>query len=106
MHAHKLTYKYIEFFFRMLMKMKIEVKKPTEEEQRRAKSWPIWEKEPSTFSWEYDQKEACLILEGRSIVKTDEGNVEFGAGDFVTFPKGLKCTWEIKERIRKHYKLG
>lgn len=106
MHAHKLTYKYIEFFFQKLMKMKIEVKKPTEEERRRAKSWPTWEKEPSTFSWEYDQKEACLILEGRSIVKTDEGNVEFGAGDFVTFPKGLKCTWEIKERIRKHYKLG
>ena len=101
------TYKYIKFSLQMqLMKMQIRVKKPTEEEQRRARSWPTWEKEPSIFPWEYSQNEACLILEGKSIVKTDEGDVEFGAGDFVTFPKGLKCTWEIKEKIRKHYKLG
>ena len=90
----------------LLIEMKVEVKKPTEEELRRAKSWPIWEKEPSTFPWEYDQKETCLILEGRSIVKTDEGSVEFGVGDFVVFPKGLKCTWKIKDKIRKHYRLG
>jgi len=86
--------------------MKPEVRKPSEEELMKAKRWPIWEKEPSTFPWEYDQKETCLILEGESIVKTDEGAIKFGAGDYVIFPKELKCTWEIKEKIRKHYKLG
>ncbi|MDH5793723.1 MAG: cupin domain-containing protein [Candidatus Bathyarchaeota archaeon] len=30
----------------------------------------------------------------------------FAAGDYVIFPKGLKCTWEIKKRIKKHYKFG
>ena len=86
--------------------MKVEVRKPTGDERRRAEDWAIWEKNPSTFPWEYNQKETCLILEGKSIVRTDRENVEFGAGDYVTFPKGLKCIWQIKEKIRKHYKLG
>jgi len=86
--------------------MKVEVRKPMEGEREEARDWPIWEKEPSTFPWEYGEKETCLILEGRSEVKTDEETVEFGAGDYVVFPKGLKCTWSVKEKIRKHYKLG
>ena len=86
--------------------MKVEVREPSDEECQRAKDWPIWEKEPSTFPWQYDQAETCLILEGKSQVKTNEGSVEFGAGDYVIFPKGLKCTWEIKEKIKKRYKLG
>ena len=27
-------------------------------------SWPIWEKEVSTFDWRYDDSETCLVLEG------------------------------------------
>ena len=86
--------------------MKPSVKKPTEEKRKEAESWPIWEKEKSEFPWEYDEQETCLILEGKATVKTPEGNIEFGAGDYVIFPQGLKCTWEIKEGIRKHYKSG
>ena len=86
--------------------MKPSVKKPTEKERKEAESWPIWEKEKSEFPWEYDEQETCLILEGKATVKTPEGNIEFGAGDYVIFPKGLKCTWEIKEGIRKHYNFG
>ena len=65
--------------------------------------WPIWTKEISTFDWYYDSTEQCLILEGIATIKTDAGNVEIKAGDFVTFPKGLKCVWDIQEPIRKHY---
>ncbi|MGB0713147.1 MAG: cupin domain-containing protein, partial [Gammaproteobacteria bacterium] len=25
--------------------------------------WPIWEKEASTFDWNYDQKEMCYVLD-------------------------------------------
>lgn len=89
-----------------MIKLKPQVRKPDEEESEKAQSWPTWEKEASTFPWEYDQQETCLIIEGRAMAKTDEGDVEFGAGDYVIFPKGLKCTWEIKEKIRKHYKFG
>jgi len=82
------------------------VKKPTEKEKQEAESWPIWEKEVSTFPWEYNEKETCLILKGKAMAKTSEGNIEFSAGDYVVFPKGLKCTWEIKDKIRKHYNFG
>ena len=86
--------------------MKPKVKKPSNKEQQEAESWPVWEKEASKFPWEYDFQETCLILEGKAIIKTSEGNVEFDAGDYVVFPKGLKCTWEIKKKIRKHYTFG
>ncbi|HAG51262.1 MAG TPA: cupin, partial [Deltaproteobacteria bacterium] len=29
--------------------------------------------------------------------------VEIKKGDLVTFPKGLKCKWNVIERIRKAY---
>ena len=86
--------------------MKIKIEKLTNEqiEQRGIKSWPIWEKEVSRFDWYYDSTEECLLLEGKVIVETDDGEkVEFGKGDFVTFPKGLSCVWDIKEGVRKHY---
>ncbi len=86
--------------------MEIKVEKPTEDfiENRKIRSWPIWEKEVSKFDWHYDSTEECLVLEGHVIVETPDGKkVEFGAGDFVTFPQGLSCVWEIKEPIRKHY---
>jgi len=48
-------------------------------------------------------KEECYLLEGKVVVETKDGKVEFGAGDFVTFPAGLSCIWDIKEPVRKHY---
>jgi uncharacterized cupin superfamily protein len=86
--------------------MKPAVKKPTYKEQQEAQAWPIWTKEESTFPWEYDEKETCLILEGKAAVKCHQGVVEFSAGDYVVFPAGLNCIWEIKEKIKKHYKFG
>ena len=67
-------------------------------------AWPIWTKEVSTFPWTYDQTEVCYILEGEVIVTPVGGEpVSIEAGDLVTFPAGMSCTWEIKEAIRKHY---
>jgi uncharacterized cupin superfamily protein len=86
--------------------MKPKVKKPSEKERQEAETWPTWEKEESKFPWEYGEQETCLILEGKALIKMPEGTIEFGAGDYVVFPKGLKCTWEIKEKIRKHYNFG
>ena len=86
--------------------MKIDVEKLTDEqiEYRGIKSWPIWEKEVSRFDWYYDNIEECLLLEGRVVVETADGDkVEFEKGDLVTFPKGLSCVWDIKEAVTKHY---
>lgn len=69
--------------------------------------WPIWEKEVSTFPWTYDGDEHCYILEGRVTVTPDNAtSVEIKAGDYVIFPKGMSCTWEIHEPIRKHYQFS
>ena len=66
--------------------------------------WPTWSKEVSEFDWEYDQTETCYILEGKAIVTPQGGEpVTIESGDLVTFPKGMKCRWQIVEAIEKHY---
>ncbi|MFH1593557.1 MAG: cupin domain-containing protein [Candidatus Omnitrophota bacterium] len=71
------------------------------------RSWPIWIKEVSRFDWHYYDTEMCYILEGRVTVGTKGGKkVNFGPGDFVTFPKGLDCVWDITEPVRKHYNFS
>ena len=71
------------------------------------RSWPVWEKEPSTFPWHYDSRETFLVLEGKVTVTPDGGEpVSFGAGDLVVCPAGMSCTWNVREKIRKHYNFG
>ena len=67
--------------------------------------WSVWECEPSTFDWHYDQVEKAYVYEGKVKVKTAQEEIEIKAGDFVTFPKDLDCTWEVNETIRKVYKF-
>jgi uncharacterized protein len=69
--------------------------------------WPIWTKEVSTFPWTYDEQETCYLLEGRVTVTPEGGEpVTVAAGDLVTFPAGMTCTWEVTEPVRKHYLFG
>ncbi|MFC2061498.1 cupin domain-containing protein [Elusimicrobiota bacterium] len=86
----------------------VKIEKLSEEELRSKGvfEWPIWQKEVSRFDWHYDIQEECYILEGKVKVETGTGDVEFQAGDFVTFPSGMDCIWEIKENVRKHYSMG
>ena len=86
------------------MEIKIQKLTPDQIKKLEIESWPIWEKEASKFPWHYDSIEECLILEGEVSVETKDGKrVNFGKGDFVTFPKGLSCTWDIKKPVKKHY---
>lgn len=74
---------------------------------RNITAWPIWEKETSQFDWHYDSTEECYLLEGDVEVTTEDGaTVRFGKGDFVTFPKGLSCTWKVIHPVRKHYNFN
>jgi uncharacterized protein len=65
--------------------------------------WPVWEKEESKFDWYYDSQERCYILEGSVDIITEFEQITLHPGDFVTFPKGLECVWDINSTIRKHY---
>lgn len=69
--------------------------------------WPIWEHDPARFPWTYDSEETCYFLEGDVTVTPEAGPpLVLGPGDFVTFPVGLSCTWEIRKKVRKHYRWG
>ena len=69
-------------------------------------SWPIWSCEISEFDWEYEDRESCYLIEGEVEVTSDFETVTFSSGDFVIFPKGLKCRWKVISPVRKHYTFG
>ena len=79
------------------------VKKPSDQEIAVCKGWPTWSCEPSKFDWAYTQTETCLILEGEVTVSDGTDSVSFGVGDYVVFPNGLECVWEVTKAVRKHY---
>lgn len=83
----------------------IVIKRPDGDEIRKRGilDWPVWEKEVSRFDWEYDGDEECLILEGEVDVEAGGKTYRIKEGDFVTFKKGLRCVWDNKSDIRKHY---
>jgi len=84
--------------------VKVEKLTPDELKKRGVDSWPVWTKGISKFPWVYDSIEECYILEGDVTVESKDGvKVTFGKGDFVTFPNGLSCTWDIKKPVKKHY---
>ena len=86
----------------------VKVERPSEEQLRAlgVENWAPWDCEPSVFDWEYDCGETAYIIEGNVTVTSLECAVELEAGDLATFPAGLHCTWRVKERIRKVYRLG
>ena len=83
--------------------MNIIVKKPTDAEKAEMQSKPVWGCDVSKFDWHYDQEESCLLIEGQVTVTYAGGSVRFGAGDFVVFPKGLSCVWDVTKPVKKHY---
>ncbi len=65
----------------------------------------VWVCEPNRHVIEaapYD--EFVYLLEGRIDVIDDEGAVEtFKAGDSFMMPRGCRCTWDVKQAVRKLY---
>ena len=68
--------------------------------------WPTWQKEVSTFDWTFPEQEIAYILAGECVITPKDGApVSFGKGDLVTFPAGLKASWQVIQPLHKHYKL-
>jgi hypothetical protein len=93
------------FYKKSTAMTKVIVEQLTESEinLRKIRNWPIWEKGVSRFDWKYEGDEECFILEGEFTVETPDGKFNVEKGDFVTFKNGLKCTWDIKKPVKKHY---
>lgn len=85
--------------------MRIEIDQPDKEEldEMDVFSWPVWEHDEDKFEWFYDKTEFCYITKGEVTVTTEFESVTLKAGDFVTFPKGLECVWDIHLEVKKHY---
>ena len=88
--------------------MKIEIIKLSESKitEKNILQWPIRTCEVSEFDWEYSDEESCLLLEGEVEVTSEFETVRFSAGDYVVFPKGLKCRWKVARPVRKHYSFN
>ncbi|CAN8246644.1 unnamed protein product [Cochlearia groenlandica] len=71
------------------------------------RNWPKWGCPPSKFPWTYNAKETCYLLQGKVKVYPDgsDQGVEIEAGDFVVFPKGMSCTWDVSASVDKHYQF-
>lgn len=69
-----------------------------------------WGCAPGKYTLKFEAAEICYLVKGRVKVYPKGGSssfefVEFGAGDIVTIPKGLGCTWDVSTAIDKHYKF-
>ena len=86
--------------------MRIKVEKPSAETISESRAVRFGRSRPASSTGEYDATETCYVMEGEVKVTAPEGEaVEFGAGDLVTFPRGLRCSWEVRKPIRKHYRF-
>jgi uncharacterized protein len=85
------------------------VKKPSEAmlASENVYTWNTWEKEPSTFPWQFKEKEKVYVLAGKVHI-THEGSDQvyvLKKGDYAEFAAGLRCIWEVKEPFKKHVTL-
>jgi len=85
--------------------MEIIVRKPTEKEAAEMSGKPTWSCGVSEFDWYYDSEEHALLIAGEVTVKYGGKEVSFGAGDYVVFPRGLACVWQVKKPVRKYYEF-
>nr|AFK35004.1 unknown [Medicago truncatula] len=71
------------------------------------KCWPKWGCSPGKYQLKFDAEETCYLLKGKvkAYTKGSSEFVEFGAGDLVTIPKGLSCTWDVSIAVDKYYKF-
>ncbi|QRM54987.1 cupin domain-containing protein [Sinorhizobium sp. BG8] len=64
----------------------------------------IWQSTPGKWRVEYDEWEYFHILEGHSILVSDDGEVfDLKAGERLIIRPGFKGTWEVVETTRKDY---
>ncbi|KAL3717733.1 uncharacterized protein LOC104427984 [Eucalyptus grandis] len=79
------------------------------------KCWPKWACPPGKYRLKFDAEETCYLLKGKVKAYSKGASasasapfsdfVEFAAGDLVTIPKGIRCTWDVSVSIDKHYKF-
>ncbi|KAL7581586.1 hypothetical protein ACA910_022144 [Epithemia clementina (nom. ined.)] len=69
--------------------------------------WGTWGCDAGSFPWTYGENESAYLLAGKVTVTPTDGRkpATFRKGDFVTFPAGMSCTWDVEEAVHKHFKF-
>ncbi len=65
--------------------------------------WSVWTCEESQFDWEYSDEEHCYIISGEVDITFNNELIKIKSGDYVIFPKGLQCFWNVLSPIKKYY---
>lgn len=64
----------------------------------------IWQSTPGKWRVQYDEWEYFHILEGYSILVSEDGEItHLKAGDRLILRPGFRGTWEVVETTRKDY---
>jgi uncharacterized cupin superfamily protein len=64
----------------------------------------LWECSPGRFTWDFVWDEFVHLHAGHVKITTPDGQqIELKAGDFATFPRGLKTEWHVLEKVRKTF---
>ncbi len=64
----------------------------------------LWEAEANIGHWtNYAVNEFMLVLEGEVVIVTETGEVRVRPGESFVIPKGLRCRWTQKGRVRKFF---
>jgi hypothetical protein len=85
--------------------MKIVVDRPDNDELKEmgVETWPVWEHGEEKIECFYDKTERCYIVSGEATIVSEFETLTIKPGDFITFPAGLECIWDIDYAIRKRY---
>ncbi|MED6131159.1 hypothetical protein PIB30_007127 [Stylosanthes scabra] len=71
-------------------------------------SWPKWACPPGKYKLKYNSEKTCHLVRGIVKVYSKDSSspaAEFCAGDLVTIPSGLSCTWDVTASVDMHYKF-
>ncbi len=85
--------------------MRIIVDQPDREELEEMDvfSWPVMEHDEEKFDCFYDKTEYCYIVTGEATITSEFESITVKPGDFIEFPAGLECVWDVQSSMKKHY---
>ena len=66
----------------------------------------VWVCTPGTWRCEVERNEVCQFLAGACVYTADDGRrLEIEGGDAAFFPAGWRGTCEVRETLRKTYRI-
>jgi uncharacterized protein len=67
----------------------------------------IFTGQPSRFNYVFETDETFHVIEGKVTITLESGAaVDLVPGDIVSFPRGARAVWDIKEPLRKFFVLS